>query len=210
MHRKARSIKLLCRRTSWHLPERFLGFISTKSVFFSRISEYWFKLILDRKATKRRFRLVDAVLRVIDFLTRIHLGMLQDPLRPSFPLRHSVGTTGVGIGGEASLRAIHQGHIQLLKGEIESLTSSGLRLRNGTMVKADTLVRLLGLVQIYRFLMKLLSMQSKTKTEILGSTGTLLTLKSQTSALMVSTPMWPFQSLVRFQHIGLLVLSRAA
>ena len=138
----ARSVTIVCHRTLWKVP-RYLGFINAKHFILSRFAELWVPHYTMQGL--RRFLhtntpwLVDLYWRLSEHGMGSFLGLLRPELRPDLPMRHSVGTC-FGLAPSDNFRALRQGRIGLRKGRLECFTPDGLRLSDGTTIRAQTVV----------------------------------------------------------------------
>lgn len=144
----AKRVTVLFRRTAWHVPYKLFGLVPTKRLSYTRSAEFWFGRKthgLQGFVHRRLPWLVQLYWMVGDFVISTHLG-LRGAMRPQFPLRRSVGIA-MGFAVADNLRALRDGQITPVKGEIAKLTASGIELASGANVPAQLVILATGFAQ---------------------------------------------------------------
>ncbi len=138
----ARSVTLICRRTTWHMPLKILGFVKMKDLSYSRATEFWYGRNdngLEGFVHRHARALVGLYWWWSELLVGIHTGLGRPRFRPPHSLRHSVGLA-TGAGFADNLRALRDGRFGFACGNLKRLDEDGVALDNGQTVPARLIV----------------------------------------------------------------------
>lgn len=144
----AKRVTVLFRRTAWHVPYKLFGLVPSKRLSYTRSAEFWF----GRKSRgfqgfvhRRLPWLVQLYWAVGNFVISTHLG-LRGAMRPPFPLRRSVGIA-MGFAVVDNLRALRDGQITPVRGEIAKVSADGVELASGERLPAQLVILATGFDQ---------------------------------------------------------------